>query len=276
MHKLSLVFLLAVGCCANTFASAAIMAPFNSDFSSTIDPNPVAKFSPTLSGQWDIVANKYRNIIPANTSSSSTLDFSNLGGLNTTDFLLSTTFSFSGSVSDSGTNSIGFAVLSSSANATTSASNSFYLADVSLGGPIKNAQLRLTKMENLFSTSLTEDIDLQTVLEAGKLYLLQLAGEYSNAGNLKLTLSLRDESLIGDNLIGSTNANIVPTVFTGTNFGLRNRATGGPLSALTVDFDSVNVVAIPEPSSVGFVAVSLIAGYGIGWYVRRRMASPMI
>ena len=84
-----------------------------------------------------------------------------------------------------------------------------------------------------------------------------------------LTLKL---DLAGDNDLDSLQANVLAAdVLTGDHFGFRDRASGGATSALTVEYDSLNIVAIPEPSSMGFVAASLIAGYAVGHYIRRRM-----
>src|SRR5262245_24939583 len=121
MHKIALFLFLAVGFCANTFASAAIMAPFSNDFSST-----VTEFSPSLQTQWGLVVDKYRNEILASPlidkTSTSLVQFANLGGAPTSanHFSLSTTFTITASVGDF--NSLGYAILASTPNATTNTS----------------------------------------------------------------------------------------------------------------------------------------------------------
>lgn len=269
MHKITLFLFLAVGSCANTFASAAIMAPFSNDFSST-----AAEFSPSLQTQWGLVANKYRNEIlaspGADKTSTSLVQFANLGGspLTANGFSLHSTFTITNSVGDF--NSLGFALLASTPNATTN-TNPFYVADLYVGGVTENAKLRLAEISTDLTPGLpTTMLDLGKVLTQGISYQLQLNGTYAANGDLNLQLEL-----IGDNDIDSLQATVLAAdVLTGDHFGFRDRASGGATSALTVEYDSLSVAAIPEPSSIGFVASSLIAGYAIGRYVRRKMTSP--
>ena len=276
MYKLATVFLLAVGCCANTFASAAITAPYSNDFSSIVPPAD-EDFSPTLNGQWSVVGEKYRNQILSTPSeektSTSMLQFSNLGGspLTANDFFLSTTF-----IVDPATvgtdNSIGFAVLGNSANATTN-SSSHYIADVFLGsGTMNFGKLRFAEI-GMSTTYAMTDGSLGKVLQPNTPYTLELEGKYDENGALKMKLGLID-GLDYDTF--ETISIPAANVLNGNYFGFRNRASGGATSTLSVELDNLNIVAIPEPSSIGFVATSLIAGYAIGMYIRRRMPSSMV
>lgn len=261
MHKITLFFLLAAGCCAHTFASAAIMSPYANDFSTS-----AADFSPTLSGQWSLVSGQYQNEILAgalNKTSSSMLMFSDLGGSPSTakDFSLSTTFTITNTVGDF--NSLGYAILANTADATTNA-NSFYLADVFVGGGAMNAELRFAEIGSAPNLATTM-FNLNKVLLQNVPYLLSLQGIYDLSNNLNLTLALS-----GDNDFDSFQTTIpVANLLTGNHFGFRDRAPG-ETSALTVQYDSLNVAAIPEPSSFAFVAASLIGGYALGYYWRKR------
>jgi len=266
MHNLTLFFFLAVGCCANTFASAAIVAPYSNDFSAS-----VADFSPTLSGQWSLISGKYQNqiiadMIPGNESSSSTRQFLGLGGSPFTakDFSLSTVFTITNSVGDF--NSLGYAILANNADATTNA-NSFYLADVYVGGGAFNAQMRFAEI-GVAPTLATTMFNLNKVLLQGIPYLLQVEGKYAANGDLNLKLELT-----GDNDYDFLQLPPIPAinVLAGDYFGYRDR-TGTTTSSLTVEYDSLNVTAIPEPSAIGLVAASLLGGYAIGRYWRRRQS----
>ncbi len=264
MQNIVLVVFLAVGCCANSLVSAAITAPYGNDFSSS-----VADFAPTTNGQWSLVSGNYQNVIHdslLNKSSSSLIKFVDLGGpsLTAKDFSLSTTFTIINSVGDF--NSLGYALLASNADATTNAT-SFYLADIYKGGGSLNAQLRFAEI-GLTPTLATTIYDLGKVLLHNVPYVLQVEGTYAENGDLKLGLELIDGSDVDSFETTIPAANVL----TGEHFGFRDRASGGATSALTVEYDSINITAIPEPSSIGFVATSLIAGYAVGIYVRRRMA----
>lgn len=264
MHKISLVFFLAVSYCAPSFASAAIMS-YSNDFAGS-----VAEFSETTDGQWTLGAGVYQNEIlstASNKTSSSLLSFGTLGGpaLLANDFSLSTTFIVTNSVADF--NTLGFAFLGNSADATTNAS-SHYLADVYVGGGMMNAQLRFAEI-GLTPTLIPTMLDLGKVLLQNIPYLLQLDGTYANNGDLHLTLGLTGDN---DFDVFQTSINAA-NVLTGNHFGYRDRASGGANSTLTVEYDSLGVTAIPEPLSIGYLAASLIGGYVIGMYIRHRMAS---
>lgn len=280
MRKIALFLLLAVGCCANAYASAAITSPYSNEFP---DEGSVLNHIETLSGQWSVLpSGKYQNQILssplADKSSSSMLQFNDLGGLpeHAKDFSLSATFTVTNLVGYS--NSVGFAILASNADATVN-SNSFYLADVffggeippELGGGINNASLRFEELGTNPTPWLAATmLDLGKVLSQG-MYLLQLEGTYdANNGDLNLRLDLTGENDTSPISFPTT----IPSanVLTGNHFGFRNRASGGLDSALTVEYDSLNITAIPEPSSIGFVAASLIGGYAAGRYWRRRQA----
>lgn len=264
MQNIVLAVFLAVGCCANSLVSAAITAPYGNDFSSS-----VADFAPTTNGQWALVSGKYQNVILdslLNKSSSSLIKFDDLGGpaLTAQDFSLSTSFTISNSVGDF--NSFGFALLANNADATTN-TTSFYLADIYKGGGSLNAQLRFAEI-GLTPTLTTSVFDLGKVLLLNTAYMLQVEGTYADNGDLTLGLELIDGSDVDSFETTIPAANVL----TGQHFGFRDRASGGATSALTVEYDSINITAIPEPSSIGFVATSLIAGYAAGMYMRRRMA----
>jgi hypothetical protein len=100
MHKVILYLFLAVSCCTNTIATAAITLPYSNDFSTS-----VADFTPKQSGQWLHVLGKYQNEILAtapNKSSSSMFQSSDLGGspLTAKDFTISATFTITDSIGD--------------------------------------------------------------------------------------------------------------------------------------------------------------------------------
>lgn len=262
MHKISLFFFLAVGICANSIATAAIVVPYSNDFSTS-----VADLSSTLEGQWSLASGTYKNEILAtasNKSSSSLLQFSDLGGSPSTakDFSLRTTFTITSSVGDF--NSLGFAILSNNADATTN-SSSLYLADIFKGGGTLAAQLRFAEI-GLTPTLTTTVFDMGKILLQGVPYVLQLDGNYADNGDLNLKLELIDNNDVSSFQTTIPSANVL----TGNYFGLRDRASGGVTSALTVEYDSLNITAIPEPSSIGFVAASLLGGYAIGRYWHRR------
>ncbi len=266
MQNIKVLSFLAVGCCANTFASAAIVAPYSNNFSTS-----VADFSPTLSGQWSLVAGKYQNqiiadLIPENNSSSSMLQFSNLGGspLTAKDFSINTEFTITNSVGDF--NSLGYAILASNADATTNAT-SFYLADVFVGGGATNSQLRFAEI-GATPTLATTTFNLNKILLQNIAYLLQVEGKYAVNGDLNLKLELSGDSDYDFYQIPPIPAS---NVLTGNYFGYRDR-TGTLTSALTVEYDNLTITAIPEPSSIGFVAGSLLGGYALGSYWRRRRA----
>jgi hypothetical protein len=269
MHRLTLFLFLAVGCCAPTLSFAAITSPYSNLF---FDPSSVSNHTATQATQWSVLpAGKYQNEILANApnkSSSSMVFFNDLGGSPFTakDFSLSTTFTITNSINDF--NSLGFAVLANNPDATTN-TNPFYLADLFIGGGSNNAQLRFAEISTDPTPGLaTTMLNLQKILQLNIPYSLQLTGNYESDGDLNLTLELS-----GDNDFDSFQAHINNAdVLTGNYFGYRDRASGGANSALTVEYDSLNISAIPEPSSIGFVAASLIGGYALGRYWRRRQA----
>jgi hypothetical protein len=267
MHKLTLYFLFALGCCANTLLAAPITSPFFNDFG---DASSVLNHTATASGQWSVLpSGKYQNEIIAdmisnNESSSSMLEFTDLGGSPATakDFVFSTVFTITKSTGSF--NTVGFAILGNSANATTNAS-SHYLADVYVGGSLMNAQLRFAEIGPMPKLTTTM-FDLEKILMEDIPYLLQVEGKYADNGDLKLKLELS-----GDNDYDFYTIDAIPAndVLQGKFFGYRDR-TGNATSELTVEFDTLNITAIPEPSSLGIVAASLIGSYAIGRYWRRR------
>lgn len=265
MHKLTLFIFFAVGCCASTFTAAAIV-PYSNDFSLS-----AADFSPTLSSQWSLNSGKYQNEIlvdldPNNNTSSSTRQFAGLGGSpsSANDFSLSTVFTVTNSVGDF--NSAGYALLANNFDATATGT-SFYLADVFVGGGTMMSQLRFAQ-SGPAPTLATTMFNLNKTLTPGIPYTLQVQGIYAVNGDLNLKLELT-----GDGDYDFLELPPIPAsnVLEGDYFGYRDR-TGSLTSALTVQYDSFSIAAIPEPSAIGFVAASLIGGYALGRYWRRRRA----
>jgi hypothetical protein len=251
-------------------ATAAITSPYFNDYA---DEASVVLYTETTSDQWAVLpSGKYQNqiaadLISSNESSSSMLEFTDLGGSPATaqDFIFSTTFTITKSTGSF--NTVGFALLGNSPNATTNAS-SHYLADVYVGGSLMNAQLRFAEIGPLPKLTTTM-LDLGKILMEDTPYLLQVEGKYAGNGDLNLKLELTGNNVTDIYAIPQP----IPAneVLQGNYFGYRNR-TGSTTSDLTVEYDTLNITAIPEPSSIGIVAASLLGGYALGRYWRSRQS----
>ncbi len=256
MSKTTLIIFLLTGLCAPCLATAAITAPYANDFSAS-----ASAFAATSSSEWTLGLGVYQNTVPNNATSTATLEFSNLGGANLNDFLIATTFTITNSTSS--VNSLGFLALGESPDATDT-SKKYYLADVFADGRLRLQQMGFPNpLLNIESPGVP-------ALAANVPYLLELDGAYNQVGDLLLSLSLTGNS------VNRTISFPIPAadVLAGNYFGYRNRATGGNANDnLTLQFDSVNVTAIPEPTAIGFVVTSLITGFALGTYWRRRLAN---
>lgn len=197
------------------------------------------------------------------------LQFSDLGGspLTAKSFSLSTVFKVTETLGDF--NTLGFAFLANNADATTNA-NKFYLADVYVGGLTMDAQLRFDEIGPA-PTMATTMFNLNKVLMKNIDYLLKLEGKYAPNGDLNLKLELT-----GDNDYDFLQLPAIPmsNVLAGNYFGFRDR-TGTLSGVKTVEYDNLSIVAIPEPASFAFVAVSLIGGYALGRYWRSRQTNQL-
>lgn len=110
--------------------------------------------------------------------------------------------------------------------------------------------------------------DLGKVLLQSVPSLLQVESTTADTGNLEFKIELPS-----DHDTASLETNIpAANVLLGNHFGTHDVALGAKSSAVTAEYESLNVSAIPEPSSIGIVTASLLGGYAIGRFWRRRQA----
>lgn len=175
-------------------------------------------------------------------------------GLDTSDFVVSTRFTVNDIAGSGNAITIGFSAFSSSSDFVSTAPDSFYLVDWTIGGGTGVGNLRILKQGGTGLTQSGGNAGVGGV--TGQSYEIILTGIYDNQGELDMTLVLLDAN---GNQIGSTRTAHDPTPLSGEFFGLRHR-TAGANHRLNVDHHFFSVTAVvPEPASIALL-IPVIVG----------------
>lgn len=228
----------------------AVVAPHSNDFTSSAAELTLS----TAGGGWTLntagsgtLSHSGTNL-PASTVYTAAVEVTNLGGANTTDFTISGQYSASAGLGNF--SYAGLAALGS----TDALSTNYYLARQHVSAT--SNQLRIAKVVGGNLSTLVQ-VNAETLaLNFNEVHELTLSGHYidtdsnSTLDALELTVVLKN---LNDGTMWTTSV-VDTSPLTGSYFGLRdqNANTGADLA---VSWDLLSISAIPEPMSLGLLAV---------------------